>query len=81
MKLRQIALCLLVLAFVVVGYGQGQASVIPGLFNTLTVHQRNITPSIGRFTNAPIHHRTIHRNDAIRLLLIVKIIMMQLMNQ
>ena len=34
MKLRQIALCLLVLGFVVVGYGQGQASVIPSLFNT-----------------------------------------------
>jgi len=34
MKLRQIALCLLVLGFVVVGYGQGQASVIPALFNT-----------------------------------------------
>ena len=34
MKMRQIALSLLVLGFVVVGYGQGQASVIPSLYNT-----------------------------------------------
>lgn len=34
MKMRQLALCLLVLAFVVAGFEQAQAGAIPGLFNT-----------------------------------------------